>query len=130
MAGCKMAFGVSRRTWWGRSFLVGCPAGLAATGLRELVADGKRGGFAARRLESLGDEDAPKFRNPDAPISLTTMSDSATEGERVQLKMTKSMAFLDINTTLGLGPPNRCRANGNTPDLAKDESNHVEPHKS
>ena len=26
-AGCKMAFGVSRRTWCGRSFLVGCPAG-------------------------------------------------------------------------------------------------------
>ena len=25
--GCKMAFGVSRRTWCGRSFLVGCPAG-------------------------------------------------------------------------------------------------------
>ncbi len=38
-AGCKMAFGVSRRTWCGRSFLVGCPGGLAATRLRELVAD-------------------------------------------------------------------------------------------
>src|SRR3954447_26063123 len=32
--GCKMAFGASRRRWCDRSFLVGCPAGLAATGLQ------------------------------------------------------------------------------------------------
>ncbi len=50
-AGCKMAFGVSRRTWCGRSFLVGCPAELAATGL---PGAGRRSSTGGRRSAGPG----------------------------------------------------------------------------
>jgi hypothetical protein len=49
--GCKMAFGVSRRKWCGRSFLVGCPARLAATGLRGA---GRRSSAGGRALPPTG----------------------------------------------------------------------------